>query len=62
MSEDPLEQRRVLLPLTAGVVAVGPYRPGEIVAVPATEADRLIRVKGFVAADDPLPMPSIRED
>jgi hypothetical protein len=53
----PLRQptRRVRLPVSARVASVGPYRPGQIVEVPADEAERLIRGKGFEPVD-PAPV------
>jgi hypothetical protein len=35
-----------------GAVAVGPYKAGEICKVPADEAARLVKVKGFKYAEN----------
>ena len=37
------------------VLAVGPYRAGEMYEVPADEAARLVELKGFVYADTDTP-------
>lgn len=47
---------RVRLPETTHLLRVGRYLPGEVVEVPAEEAERLIAAKGFVRV--PTPMPS----
>ena len=44
----------VRLPVASGALACGPYKAGEIYHVDATEAERLVRDKGFeVAGDEP---------
>lgn len=41
------ERVKVRLPASARCVRVGAYQPGIIYEVPASEADRLVKAKGF---------------
>lgn len=40
-------KRKVQAPVVSGVVAFGPYKPGETYEVDAAEAERLVKAKGF---------------
>ena len=46
----------------AGVIACGPYRAAEEYELPAEEAERLIRDKGFVEAKAGASAPANEED
>lgn len=45
--------RRVRYPATRGALRIGDYTPDTEYDVPAAEAERLVRVKGFEYVDAP---------
>lgn len=42
---------KVRYPVNRGALRIGDYRPGVVYDVPATEAERLVKVKGFEYVD-----------